>query len=157
MPKLNASTAKKVAAAEAANGGSFLLPEGRYAARLLEVESKQGQKGEYWTWVLTDLHDTEGTSHPGRQWHNTSLSEASFSFLKQVFEAFGYTSDSDTEEMIGEWVTIHLVQEQIARGNRAGEMTNRVRSLAPFNPEDFAFDASQLPPVGRKVTPQDVV
>lgn len=157
MPKLNPTTAKKVAAAEASNGGSFLLPEGRYAARLLEVESRQGQKGEYWTWLLTDLHDTEGTRHPGKQWHNTSLSDASFGFLKAVFEAFGYTADSDTEEILGEWVTIHLVQEQIARGQRAGEMTNRVRSLAPFNPEDFAFDAAALPPVGGVAKIQDQV
>ena len=151
MPKLKKNVADKVAAAEAATGG-FLLPEGRYAARLEEVQVKEGAKGTYWAWVLTDLHDTEGDAHPGKQWHNTSLTEAAFGFLKATFEAFGYTTDSDTDEMIGEWVTIHLVQEQIARGPKAGEMTNRIRSILPFNEDEFDFDPAELPEL---VAPQD--
>ena len=149
MPKLSSKIAKKVENTEAA-AGSYLLPEGRYAARLQEVDQKEGQAGPYWVWVLTDLHDTDGDSKPGRQWHNTSLSEKSFPFLKATFEAFGYTADSDTDEIVGEWVTLHLIQEQIARGKRAGEMTNRIRDLAPFKAEDFDFDPDDLPAVGSK-------
>lgn len=147
MPKLTPAMAKKVETAES-NTGGFLLPEGRYAARLHEVQVKEGAKGPYWVWVLADLHDTEGGSKPGKQWHNTSLTDAAFGFLKATFEAFGYTFDSDTDEMIGEWVTLHLVQEQIARGQRAGEMTNRIRSIVPFDADEFDFDPSSLPPVG---------
>lgn len=157
MPKLKKNLADKVAAAEAAQSGGFLLPEGRYAARLLEVESREGAKGTYWSWVLGDLHDTEGNSHAGKQWHNTSLSEAAFGFLKATFEAFGYTTDSDTDEMIGEWVTLHLVQEQINRGPRAGEMTNRVRSILPFNEDEFDFDPEELPEVVTNQDPADQV
>lgn len=147
MAKLTAAVAQKVAAAESASG-SFLLPEGRYAARLQEVQVKEGAKGPYWVWVLTDIHDVEGNPKAGRQWHNTSLTDAAFGFLKATFEAFGYTTDSDTDEMIGEWVTLHLVQEQIARGPKAGEMTNRIRSIVEFDEDEFDFDPAALPPIG---------
>ena len=148
MPKLKSTIAKKVEKAEAATG-SFLLPEGRYAARLVEVQEKQGPKGPYWVWVLADIHDEDGNAQPGRQWHNTSLSDAAFGFLKAVFNAFGYTPDSNTDEMIGEWVTLHLVQEQIAMGKRAGEMTNRIRDLFEFDGSNFNFDPADLPEVKR--------
>ena len=146
MPKLKATLAKKVNAAEAATG-SYLLPEGRYAARLLAVEQREGAKGPYWRWEFGDLHDAEGDKKAGKQWHNTSLSEAALGFLKATFEAFGYTTESDTDEMIGEWVVLHLVQEQIPTGKRAGEMTNRIQGLFPFVEDDFDFDPAELPPV----------
>ncbi len=146
MPKLKSQLAKKVNNAGAATG-SYLLPEGRYAARLLDVEQREGAKAPYWRWKFGDLHNTDGESQPGKQWNNTSLSEKALGFLKATFEAFGYTTDSDTDEMIGEWVTLHLVQEQIATGNRAGEMTNSIQSLHPFNPDDFDFDPAELPAV----------
>ena len=144
MPKLKSVLAKKVAKAEAASG-SILLPEGRYAARLLEVVQKEGQKAPYWQWTFGDLHDEDGNSHPGRQWNNTSLSENALGFLKASFEAFGYTEDSDTDEMIGEWVVLHLIQEPIAQGRNAGQVRNAVSHLAPFNEEDFDFDPAELP------------
>lgn len=147
MPKLTAAVAAKVNATEAATTG-YLLPEGRYAARLAQVEQKEGPKGPYWVWTFQDLHDVNGEAKPGRQWHNTSLSEKSFPFLKATFEAMGYTTDSDTDEMIGEWVTLHLIQEQIARGKRAGEMTNRIRDLIPFEASDFDFNPDQVAPLG---------
>lgn len=146
MPKLKSTVAKKVNAAEAATG-SYLLPEGRYAARLQEVVQKEGQKAPYWRWEFSDLHDAEGDKKPGKQWHNTSLSEAALGFLKATFEAFGYTTDSDTDEMVGEWVVLHLTQEQIPTGARAGEMTNRIQSIHPFDEDDFDFDPTDLPAV----------
>lgn len=144
MPKLPAKVAKEVAAAEAAGSGSYLLPEGRYAARLAKVDEKSGEQFPYWVWEFQDIHNDEGTKVPGKMWNNTSLSPKARGFLKATFDAFGYTSDSDTDELIGEWVVLHLVQEPIAKGPKAGQLRNSVTSLAEFVPEDWDFDPEAL-------------
>lgn len=152
MPKLPAKVAKEVEKADAAGSGSYLLPEGRYAARLAKVDEKDGSEYPYWSWEFQDLHNDEGTKVPGKMWNNTSLSPKSRGFLKGTFEAFGYTSDSDTEEMIGEWVVLHLTQEPISRGPKAGELRNSVSGLAEFVAEDWDFDPDALGAVGAKPT-----
>lgn len=146
MPKLAKNTAKAVEKAEAA-AGSYLLPEGRYAARLNSVTEKPGKVAPYWVWEFVDLHDTEGVKRPGKQWNNTSLSDKSLGFLKATFEAFGYTSDSDTDEMVGEWVVLTLIQEPIGAGPKAGQLRNAVQSLSEFVPDEWDFDADALPPL----------
>ena len=73
MPKLNAKQAAIVSESEAASG-SFLLPEGRYAAQLANVTEKEGNEYPYWVWEFTNLHNAEGDLVPGKQWNNTSLS-----------------------------------------------------------------------------------
>lgn len=143
MPKLDAKTAKEVQNTAPASAGSLLLEEGLYAAQLVKVEENEGNEYPYWTWEFGNLHDQEGTRRPGRQWNNTSLSPKSRAFLSQTFEAFGYTSDSDTEEMIGEWVVLSVVQEIQAKGKNAGKTRNQVNGLMPFHPEKWPFDAEE--------------
>ena len=145
MPKLDKGVAKKVEESEAASG-SFLVAEGRYAAQLLKVEEKEGKEYPYWVWQFGNLHNTAGELIPGRQWNNTSLSPKSFGFLKATFEAFGYTTDSDTEEMVGEWVVLYLIQEPIQQGPRAGSLRNAVQSVFEFDAEEFDFDPSKFTP-----------
>lgn len=145
MPKLNAKQAAIVSESEAASG-SFLLPEGRYAAQLASVTEKEGNAYPYWVWEFTNLHNSEDELVPGKQWNNTSLSPKSAGFLKATFEAFGFTEDSDTDEMIGEWVVLHLVQEPIARGPRAGELRNAVARLAPFKDDEWDLDVKASVP-----------
>ena len=140
MPKLTKKVAASVDSAEAASG-SFLLPEGRYAAQLRSVTQKDGNEYPYWVWEFENIHDSEGNKKPGRQWNNTSLSPKSLGFLKATFEAFGYTADSDTDEMTGEWVVLYLVQETISAGPRSGQLRNAVQSLAEFVPEEWDFDS----------------
>lgn len=145
MPKLNKSQAKTVANAEAASG-SYLLPEGRYAARLRSVTEKKADGGEYpyWVWEFEALHNEEGERVPGRQWNNTSLSPKSAGFLKATFEAFGFTSDSDTDEIVGEWVVLNLIQEVQTKGANAGAKRNAVSSLGEFDPADWDFDPEDI-------------
>lgn len=142
MPKLTAKVAKSVDAAEAM-GGSFLLPEGHYAAQLKSVDQKDGNEYPYWVWTFENLHDSEGNKKPGRQWNNTSLSPKSLGFLKATFEAFGYTADSDTDEMIGEWVVLYLVQDTVGKGPKAGQLRNQVQSLSEFDPGEWEFDPEE--------------
>lgn len=142
MPKLDKKQAKEVEAATAAVGG-YLLPEGRYAAQLNKVSEENGEQYPYWVWEFHNIHDEEGNRRAGRQWNNTSLSPKSVGFLKAVFEAFGYTSDSDTDEMLGEWVGLYLVQEPISKGPKTGQMRNSVQSLFEFNGDEWPFDPDE--------------
>ena len=66
--------------------------------------------------------------------------------MKATFEAFGFTERSDTDEMIGEYVVLHLVQNPIARGPRAGELRNAVARLAPFKEDEWDFDTEVSAP-----------
>lgn len=144
MPKLDKKAQKVVEEAEEWGVGGFLLDEGRYAARLKDVTVHQGRAGEYWTWEFEHLHNEEGEPQRGRQWHNTSMSPKAAGNLKQVFNAFGYSSDSDTDEMIGEWVVLHLGIEVQEQGKRAGQQVNRIQGLAPFVAEDWDFDTDAV-------------
>ena len=129
MPKLNKNLAKQADEAEVQDFSP--LPEDTYRAKLLEVEQKEGrQSGKpYWNWTF---EVTEG-DHTGRRlWVITSLSEKALFKLKEVFQAFGYTTDSDTDEMIGEEVRLVVSQMVIEQGKRAGQIGNQVDQVLPL-------------------------
>jgi hypothetical protein len=57
--------------------------------------------------------------------------EVNRSRMKQFFEAFGYTTDSDTDEMVGERVAIDIEIRTIQSGPRTGERVNGVKAVSP--------------------------
>ena len=144
MPKLSKKAAKEVEKAEAwgVGGGGYLLPEGRYAARLKAVTVGQGPKGEYWAFEWSKLHNEDGEEQRGRQWDNVSLGVKGK--LAQVFQGLGYSPDSDTDEMIGEWAVIHLAQEVATQGKRAGNTVNRIIGVTEFDPDEWDFDPDEV-------------
>lgn len=144
MPKLTKKVAAEVEKSEAM-GGSFLLPDGRYALRLGKVEERPGTEHPQWSWEFDAIVDEDGDRKPGRLWHNTSLSPKSRGFLKATFEAFGYSPDSDTDEMIGEWVVGYVSQSKQLVGKNAGQMRNNIDRLAPFDADDWDFNPDEIP------------
>jgi len=52
--------------------------------------------------------------------------------IKEFFEAFGFTIDSDTDELIGEQCIVKIGQETSNYGQRKGERVNTVAGLAPL-------------------------
>lgn len=144
MPKLTKKQAQEVEKAEAMGGG-FLLEPGRYAARLRSVTVRDGEEFPYWIWEFEAIHNEDGDPKPGRQWNNTSLSPKSRGFMKATFEAFGYSADSDTDEMIGEWVVLYIDQETQTQGKNAGRQRNTVTRLAEFDPDEWDFDPEEVP------------
>lgn len=131
MPKLPKAIAKKTAEQESS---SFdVLPEGPYVAKLRDVKTDgQGKAGPYWTW---EFEITDGDHKGRRLWVNTSLAENALWKMKEVFDAMGYTTDSDTDEMIGEKVKLHVTQRVIDGGARKGEMGNNVERVATYDPD----------------------
>ena len=145
MPKLPKKDAQETAATDAWTSGPRLLPEGRYAARLQKVTEREGREYPQWSWWFTQLHDVEGNTYPGTQFLNTSLSPKARGGLRQAFDALGYTPDSDTDEMIGEWAVLYVTQEVAQQGQRAGQTTNRVSSVSPFDETEWDFDPATVP------------
>lgn len=141
MPKLNKKQAKAVSEAES---GSFLLEPGRYAGRLKSVTEREGREYPQWSWEFEALHDEDGKRKAGRQWVNTSLSPKAAWKVKEVFEALGYTTDSDTDEMIGEWAVLTVTQEIAEQGKYQGQTVNRVQTVAEFDPDDWPFDPDEV-------------
>ena len=148
MPKLNAKQAKQVASTEAweAGTGRVLLDEGRYAAQLFKVTERDGREHPLWSWRFVNVHNQDGDLM-GRTnlFHSTSLSPKAYGGLKQTFDAFGYTTDSDTDEIVGEWAVLYVRQEVQEQGKNAGQRVNVVSGLAPFDPDDWAFDPDEVP------------
>ncbi|ASZ74356.1 hypothetical protein SEA_KINGBOB_42 [Arthrobacter phage KingBob] len=162
MPKLPKKVAAAVESAEAISGDFPLLEVGFYYAQLADVEVQDGNYAPVWNLTFENLHKvTTGEKASGKQWlrlnvvteekapanytggdkkwaafHNMSKGQ-----LKSFFEGFGYTPDSDTDEMIGEWAQIKVGVRTIQSGERKGEKVNDVKSISQV-PDDF--DATDL-------------
>jgi hypothetical protein len=163
MPKLAAKDRKKVEKSEAVSGGFELLKPGKYVAELTGVEAKASAAGNpMWVAEFSEIHNLDGERMPGRQWYNLNLpttdtppdgyvgkgkksaeeSWAQYQALcsgriKAFFEAFGFTPDSDTDEMIGERCVIQIGVRTIQQGARAGEQANSLNGVAPLDSVDY--------------------
>lgn len=140
MAKLSKAMAKKVNTQE---GGSFeALPEGIYVGKLVEVRTDgKGAAGPYWTWEF----DVQDEGFKGRKlWVNTSLADNALWKLKEVFTAFGYDADTDTDELIGESVKLRVSQRVIEQGSRKGEIGNNVERLMEFDSEEGDDDEDDV-------------
>lgn len=160
-------------------GGFQLLPTGRYRARLFDVEAKtaQGSGNPYWSIQFTDIRDFEGEQYPGRQFYtlmlpqgpkppkdfkgydgnNKPLAEQWKSVqdgrkgkLAGFFAAFGFTADSDTDEMLGEECVISVGRRKDNRPDAVDPelMQNFIRGLLTLEecgltPEDAEDDEDE--------------
>lgn len=121
---------KKVAkaAAEVESSSFDALPPGPYIGQLVDVKTdNEGPSGAYWRWEFDVVAPEEFENR--KLWVNTSLSDKAVWKLKEVFDAFGHTTDSDTDDLIGQRVKLIVSQQPIEKGNRAGQMGNNVDRL----------------------------
>lgn len=145
MPRLDAGTAEKVANAE---DGFKPVDPGVYVAYLAEdVTEKQGQKGFYWRWVFViDEVDNEGNPQQfaGRKlFTNTSLSDAAWFKLKEMFAAFGVSTETEANELVGQKIRLQVKTVVIQQGNRKGEVGNEVGKALPLaGPVGVGIDGS---------------
>lgn len=130
MPRLDETAASRVEEAESSSG---VMDEGIYEMTLISVEVKPGaENGPYWKWTFKVPEDATKYAK-WQQWLNTSLSERSAWKLKEVFEAFGVTPDTDTDDLIGQRVRVEVGQNTIQKGPRAGEVGNNVKKVLPLD------------------------
>lgn len=141
MAKLDKKTAKKVDEQESSSFDA--LPAGPYVCKLanVKVSPEPGPSGaHYWTWEFTVA---VGDFKNRKLWVNTSLSEKALFKMKEVFDAFGYTTDSDTDEMVGEVVKLIVSQRIQEKGSRKGELTNDVERVLAYDGDELDEDEPQ--------------
>lgn len=125
MAKLNKKLQTQTEKAE--SSGFEAIPDGAYHVKLRDVDTtREGKKGPYWSWEF-EIIDEEFKGR--RLWNNTSLSEAAAFKMKETFEAFGVSLDTDTDELIGEVVKAVVSQRTIQEGTRKGEVANQIDRL----------------------------
>lgn len=153
MPKLAAKMRKQVDQSEAVSGEFPVWKPGKYVGVLNEVEAKNSSAGNpMWVAEFGDIVNMEGEAQPGRQWYNLNLPTSDTppddyekgeekwlqyqglckGRIKAFFEAFGYETNSDTDEMIGDRCILTIGVRTIQYGDRAGEKTNTVNGVAPL-------------------------
>lgn len=126
MAKLNKELAKRVDGAE--SSGFEPVPATVYHLRLLNVDPEHvGPAGPYWSWEFEIVGSED---HDGRKlWNNTSLSEAADFKMKESFEAFGVTTDTDTDDLLGSICKAKVSIRTIQSGDRKGELSNQIDRL----------------------------
>ena len=130
MPRLPSKAAEAVKKA-GESGGFSALEEGTYRARLVEVEAKNAASSgnPMWVWKLETADDkSEGKF----LWVNTVLSDKAMWKVAEMFSAFNADTDTDTDELIGEFCMVDVVQRVIEKGARAGQMGNDVQRAYPM-------------------------
>lgn len=131
MPRLNKDQQEATDNAESSGG---VMEEGFQPSRLAEVEVKEGDKGPYWKITFKNPEDSK--LYPKRQhWTNISTSPAAAWKMKEFFEAFHASLDTDTDELIGKDVIVQVGTRTIQEGKRAGELANTVDALLPIDDE----------------------
>jgi hypothetical protein len=118
---------------------------------------------------FSEITGPDGSTEPGRQWYNLNLpttdtppddyeprgrekdpvkawksyQELCAGRLKSFFEAFGYSEDSDTDEMIGERAVLTIGIRTIQNGPKKGQDTNTVNAVAPLDSVDWADEVGE--------------
>lgn len=144
------------------------LAPGKYVGRLTKVEIRNSNDGyPYWSCEYDTITSLDGEIHPGRQWYTLNLpvpgpmpagyqpkrsnkapedawaarQDAAAGNLQRWFLAHGFTSDSDTDEMIGTHALLTITKNTIQKGSRAGQEGNQVTRIEEV-PEEFV-DATE--------------
>lgn len=137
MPKLNKGHAKETAEAKSTFEP---LPEGVYPAKLEDVTVKEGPRGDYWSWEFSIVG---GEFNNRKMWVSTSLAKNALWKLKEVFDAFGADTGTDTDELVGSHVLLGVKQRVQDAGARKGEIGNEVTNVRML-PEDYELDDDNL-------------
>lgn len=131
MPQLNATVAAQV---ETAVNPTGLIEDGIYLARLDgTVEAKEGTNSTMWIWPFTLEADQPSAGRKIK--HRTWLSEAAYWRLKATFDAFGVPTSTDTDELEGRKVRLHIVQKDNYQGELDDDglvkLVNDIKDILP--------------------------
>jgi hypothetical protein len=147
VPKLNDEVAAKVAGAANPMG---LVDDGIYLARLDEdVTVKAATNSDMWLWPFV-LVPTEGVPFGNKKvTHRTWTSEASFWRLKETFDAFGVSTSTDTNDLVGKTVRLHMTQKEDYKGELDDEtglvkLVNDVKAILPADGPTGVDEAAKV-------------
>ena len=113
------------------------LDDGYYLAEVesIKLSDKPGPSG-YHSWVIVWRILAPRASAKLTVWDRRSLSPKASFKMRDLYDALGYEYDSDSDELIGEKAVLEIIQEEIEKGPRKGEMGNSVENTyAADDPE----------------------
>lgn len=156
MPKLAPKRAAEVKKAGEVGNKFSLLEEGRYLARLIDVESGTSKpkppatEGKpMWTWKFETIQFLDGASdgsHEGKElryW--TVIVDEQLWDLDKMFAAFDAEPDTDTDDLINDKVVLMVIQEVIRGGKRAGQMGNTISEVLPLKDASKVSEFETVP------------
>ena len=126
MPKMNKGQAKGLEAPSRFEP----IDDGVYHGRLREVTAAVGKDSgkSYWKW---EFEVVEEPYINRRLWKNTPTEGAGSSMTSEIFEAFGASPDTDTDELCGNVIKLVVSTKTIQGGSRKGELGNEITRTAP--------------------------
>lgn len=138
MPKLNKKQQKELANAQ--DSGFDPVDPGVYPLKLMSVKlsDKEGASG-FPYWKVEFSHEDEESGNR-RQFMNLSLSPKAAFKMKEFFNAFEVDSDTDTDELCGQVVLAQVGVTTIQQGDRAGEPSNEIKRLMPYDESKLIDD-----------------
>lgn len=149
MPKMTDEILEEIESGRADEGGGVLLPEGYYLVRLTEVTEEEPRgDAEYGSvkcvWEVLEPQvvpgdgDEEVTVVGSKVFDWLSYSPRAAFRWKRVFDATGYTYDSDLDELVEaeETVILELVQEAQSQGKNKGKMRNKIEMVLEDNEDN---------------------
>lgn len=155
MAKLNKKLAKQAEEKKDDFDGFGVVDPGVYLCKLTDVNTeKSGPAGPYWTWEFTTV-GVGGEPKDKKFWDNTSLSEKAIGRLGKVFEAFGTTTDADTDDLIGDLVAVEVKVGTIKQGDKTGEQRNEVVRLHRADQHALFADYEEEAAAGRETASGD--
>jgi hypothetical protein len=128
------------AAADPANQRG-VLPEGLYRLRVREIDTSQQTGGGDGKWIF-QFDVIDGPRSSGRLFEHCGLSDAAAWKISQIFDALGFTLDSESDELIGATCLATVVQEVIEQGKRQGQMGNNVSQYLEDDERELSAGAA---------------
>lgn len=117
--------------------GFQLLPEGYYLAKIVSAEEQPARDSNSHPYVRTRWVIVEPEEHDKEDvLLNLSFAPKAAFRLMQVYDALGYSYDSDFEEMIEEeeLAVLYIVQEVSGGGKSRGKLVNSVDEVLEPTP-----------------------
>ncbi|MFI5282467.1 MAG: hypothetical protein ACHQ0J_04990 [Candidatus Dormibacterales bacterium] len=130
MPKLDDETAGKVKRADGPFEPPPLLQPGLYPGTLLRVSvcTSQYHRGCSWDWDF-DLGDRRLVYYTKLGRYPDDQESYWLRRLKEVFAAFGASTEADTDDLVGRSVRLRVSQ----RKDQYGHTDNRIERVLPLD------------------------
>lgn len=114
---------------KATGGGGGPVPEGHYIVRLTEVEEDTKASGDGVTCTFTIVSKIRHGHELRYNW--MSFSEKAGWKIRMLFDAAGFTYDSEFEELIEEEAEFvaYVTQQEQTQGKNTGKMQNNIEEF----------------------------
>lgn len=143
MPKLpkEVQQAMQENAENPSEGGFILFTPGLHRCVMAAIKTVPKKPGQVADQVEIDWRPVEGPNRGKEIRHWISMSPKAAFRMCELFDAYGYTYDSDLDELMDDsgTVLIEVTHEMQAVGKNKGKVTHKVETVYPDDDERAAL------------------